>query len=239
LYFIILQLSVSALLDIVFLVILTVFLVFKLRSILGRENELDLVGKTKSAKSKSSTATIVDITPNEDEQKAKAFVSRYIPQNKDFISEEALQGFSIIQKKLPEITPEKFVSLAAEVLFLILESYDEGTLEPIMPLVSSEIYSNLNTALNMDKAGNIRQRISIIKVQEAKIIGSTISNDTMRVKVSFKTKQSQYTQSINSADPSKEDAQQELVVDAHDIWEFVKNQNDQSTVWIVSSIVPA
>lgn len=214
-------------LDIILLAMLAGFVIFKLRSVLGRRtgNERrrpDPFAEPAKGNDNGKVVRLPDRTAEPAESAAPATsmaagVMRIKLADDRFDEREFLQG--------------------AKVAFgMIVDAFAKGETEALRPLLSRELFEGFAAAIAArDKAGEV-QETTIVTIRSADIVEASLEHDVAKVTVEFVTEQVKVTRNaageVIDGDPDRIDI-------LTDIWTFARNIRSRDPNWeLVATRVP-
>ena len=183
--------------DIIVFAVIAVFLIYRLRSVLGKRT-----GYQKPP------------TPNQYTSKKYAPPKKNIPQLKDNEQKlltiyEAIEGFD----------HKSFLEGAKKAFEIIISAYNKGEKKTLKELVSKDVFSAFEKAINNKNNNPNSQFYSLVinGVEDAKL-----ENDIVKITLKFTSEQF-----VND--------DENTIIKKQDIWTFEKKVNSKSPEWILTS----
>jgi len=183
--------------DIIVFAVIAVFLIYRLRSVLGKRT-----GYQKPP------------TPNQYTSKKNAPPKKNIPQLKDNEQKlltiyEAIEGFD----------HKSFLEGAKKAFEIIISAYNKGEKKTLKELVSKDVFSAFEKAINNKNNNPNSQFYSLVinGVEDAKL-----ENDIVKITLKFTSEQF-----VND--------DENTIIKKQDIWTFEKKVNSKSPEWILTS----
>ena len=182
--------------DIIIFAAIAAFIIYRLRSVLGKRT-----GFEKKTQSPQTT------------QRQEAEEVRKIPSLLD--NEIKLEE---IYKKVNNFNHKQFLEGAKKAFEIIITSFNNGDKKTLKDLVSNEVYTAFEKAINEKNNNPSSQFYSLVidKVEEAKVEGNTIS-----ISLNFISEQ------MLNNDEGK-------IIKNKDTWTFEKPINSSSPKWILT-----
>jgi len=190
-------------LDILIFAIIAIFLVFRLKNILGTKSELN---ETKVKK-------------NNDTNEFSNVISIDKKQTKDEYDKEVIK----IQQIDKSFNKQEFLS-GSEVFFkMVLDSFVLGNLDKVKDFIKPSILKNFNLVINERKKEKETLIIDIKSINKIELISATVSKANIKINVLFETFQikalKDKTENIIDGDINEE-------ILVKDIWVFERKIND-------------
>lgn len=208
--------------DIVFLVIVAVVIIWRLFSIIGQ----DLGGNKDAFKNMSSMAdTQEKPTPKNPE--------KTIPNPRDIPPQETLANQDIItriQRVEPNFDAPHFINGAKICFANTLNAFADGNKQALQDLLAPETYHVFADVLDAREAKGERCISEVVGFIKIEILDMTVNGDMLEVEVDFTT--DQITATYDSEDrviaghPSD-------IVRLQDDWVFVRKIGDKAPQWYV------
>jgi len=183
--------------DIIVFAVIAVFLIYRLRSVLGKRT-----GYQKPP------------TPNQYTSKKNAPPKKNIPQLKD--NEQKLLT---IYEAIEDFDHKSFLEGAKKAFEIIISAYNKGEKKTLKELVSKDVFSAFEKAINNKNNNPNSQFYSLVinGVEDAKL-----ENDIVKITLKFTSEQF-----VND--------DENTIIKKQDIWTFEKKVNSKSPEWILTS----
>ena len=214
-------------LDLLILAIFAAFLVFRLRSVLGRRmgNERPPM-EPPAQRGGPRPAPAAD---NGNEENVVALPER---QSEDAFIEQAEgdlgENLRKIRSSDSSFNTETFVEGARAAFEMIVTSFATGDRETLRPLLSDEVYENFAGAI-VERAdqGNTME-MTLVGISSSEIIEASMDGRVAFVTVKFVTEQIEVTRDsggdVIEGDPTR-------VTPVTDIWTFARNTRSRNPNW--------
>jgi len=219
-----------AYIDILILAMIAVFIINRLRNVLGKKtgNESDIIKKFSINKSSSFEESIPDEVIKKPKEVKKGKLLNY--HNDPKINEV----LNKISQHNSDFTVESFIDGAKKAFEFIIKNYSDGKVKSLKKLVSKEIYSLFSSETNQRNKKKEQLEISLIGVKEPKIKKAEIYNKNFaRIIVKFITEQIQVTKNKKG---SIIDGDSNQILDIIELWTFTKNLTAKDPTWILEKI---
>ena len=182
--------------DIIVFAVIAVFIIYRLRSVLGKRtgfqkniNQQEFVKK--------------ETTPDE----------LKVPQLRE--NEQKLEA---VYKKVNSFNHREFLDGAKKAFEIIISSFNNGDKKTLKNLVSKDVYSAFEKAID-EKTNNPESQFYSLIVEG--IADAKVENDTISISVNFISEQM-----LNNDEGS--------IVKNKDTWTFEKPVNSSSPIWILT-----
>jgi predicted lipid-binding transport protein (Tim44 family) len=203
--------------DLIVLMILSVFVLFKLYTVLGKKEEEGAYGFDNQP-----TTNVVDLKPIKDEELEDEIEIR-TPLDKKI--QEAIQE---LRKTDPSITRRRFLLGAEKAFEAIIEAFSKGDKPMLKELLSKEVYDNFVEDIKIrNKEGQVLER-TIVSIGSSEIVDVKLDKAKLFFTVKFLSKQMN-TVKNKAGDIVKNKS---LHVEAmEDAWTFCKKLKSKSPNW--------
>ncbi len=219
--------------DIVVFFVITLFIILKLKSVLGTRNDTDNVRqktldeffKNQMNKNsvKSNNAEIIDIT------------NQINKNNQNTILELDVEVDDNVKKELKKINfdEKKFLKGAENAVEMINEAFSNKDLETLQELLSTKLYNNFKKQIEELNNQNRILKSSLISFLSKKIEDIKIINKNICINMLFEMEQINFVedQEGNVVMGNKKQIQK-----VKEKWTFEKKTNDKTNFWIIKNI---
>jgi len=217
-------------LDILILAMLAAFIIFRLRSVLGRRtgNERppgDAFSRgaetDKSADKKSRDRDNVVALPERDETAAEKPAAKEpkTPLEK---------GIAAVQAADPSFDEAGFLDGAKGAFEMIVTSFAMGDLGKVKGFLAKEVYDNFADAVEERLKGKETLETTVVGFKDTSLIEARMADRTAQVTVKFVSEQINATRDRNGA---VIDGDPEKPVDVTDIWTFARDTRSRDPNW--------
>ena len=214
-------------LDLLLFAAVAAFLVFRLRSVLGRRmgNERRPMGTSETPSNPQPQAA----TDNADEKNVVSLPDRnpddpFIEQAEGALGEHLRE----IRKSDPDFNTIKFSEGAKGAFEMIVTSFATGDTDTLKPLLSDEVYDNFSRAIKDRSDKGASMEMTLVGIQESDIIEASMDGTVAFVSIKFVSEQIEVTYNasgeISEGDPTQ-------VTTVTDIWTFARNTRSRNPNW--------
>lgn len=190
-------------LDILIFAIIAIFLVFRLKNILGTKTELDET-KVKKDNDTNNFSNVISIDKKQTKDEYDKEVIKIQQIDKSFNKQEFLSGSEVFFK-------------------MVLDSFVLGNLDKVKDFIKPSILKNFNLVINERKKEKETLIIDIKSINKIELISATVSKANIKINVLFETFQikalKDKTENIIDGDINEE-------ILVKDIWVFERKIND-------------
>ncbi|EDP62129.1 hypothetical protein BAL199_11141 [alpha proteobacterium BAL199] len=217
-------------LDIILLAMLAGFVIFKLRSVLGRRTGHERRPTDPFAESPETNdnGNIVRLPDRSAES---------VDGSDDDVPGSSMAA-GIMQIKLADdgFDERQFLQGAKSAFAMIVEAFAKGDVDGLRPLLSRELYGGFASAIEAcEKAGEI-QETTIVTIRSADVVEASLENSVAKVTVEFVTEQVKVTR---SSDGEVIDGDPDRIDILTDIWTFARDIGNRDPNWeLVATRVP-
>lgn len=226
-----------AYIDIILLALIAVFLVLRLRSILGERSDEEKNHKKpstpfyegkKTNKKDSSRDNVVtlDIKSRKKEKSEKDIKKDLL----SFCSEEATENAIALEKKYSDFSAKNFLQNAESAFSMILTAYADQSLTALKKLLSPSMYKEFQKSLSDRKKAKHSMTFSLVRV-EGKITKIDLKGKKATIHVCFNSEQVNVVYNEKKAVVDGDPKKVEL---CEDTWVFEKDMSTKSPIWLLS-----
>jgi predicted lipid-binding transport protein (Tim44 family) len=212
--------------DIIFFAMVAVFLVLRLRSVLGRRNGNErppgnIFGESPEDKGEDNVIRL----PERNRR----------PANEDVVAEEEPQtpldsALAAIGRADPNFDPNGFIGGARAAFEMIVGAFAAGDLKTLKPLLAPEVYNPFAEAIKTRTANGDVLSTEIIGIRKAEIVEAELRGSEAIVTVRFVSEQVNVTKDkegkIIDGDPQR-------VEDLVDLWTFARDTRSRDPNWLL------
>jgi predicted lipid-binding transport protein (Tim44 family) len=218
-----------AFLDIILLAMVAAFLVFRLRSVLGKRtgNERpptdpyagrDGAGQPEAPEGHDD-GTVVSLP----DRSAESDIPSDIPDGSP-----ATDGLKSIQAADSAFSVSEFVEGVRMAFEMVVTSFANGDRETLRPLLSDEVYENFAGAIVDRESRNETMEMTLVGIREAEVLEATMDGRVAFVTAKVVSEQIEVVRDAAgepvSGDPTK-------VSTVTDIWTFARNTRSRNPNW--------
>jgi len=208
--------------DIIILAMIAAFLVFRLRSVLGKRT-----GNERPPQNPYGDSTQTDNRETVGDDTVVALPGRG-PADDIPADTPASDGLKAIREADSGFSVQEFLEGARAAFDMVVTSFANGDKETLRPLLSDEVYENFSGAIEArDKAGETME-MTLVGIREADVLEANMDGRVAFVTVKFVTEQIEVIRDKDgepvSGDPSK-------VTTVTDIWTFARNTRSRNPNW--------
>lgn len=208
----------SQYIDIIVYACVAIFLVFRLRAVLGRRTGNERPPMASPLRDAAAPVVVprpggkvIDLVPNRPLGPLQA-------------------GFAAIQAADPAFRPEPFVEGARYAFEMIIKSFAAGDTATLRPLVSDDVYDSFTEVIRQRLAAKEVVDTKIVRMQDPEILEAMLEGRTAKLVVKFVTMQISVTRDaggqIVEGDPERQ-------AEHTDIWTFARNVRSSDPNWVL------
>jgi len=189
------------------------FLIFRLRSVLGR--------RTGHERRYDPT----DHGPVANNDKVIQLPDRDVRDTTDSPIEAGLAQIKVAERNFD---PEEFLVGARVAFEMVVTSFAKGDKETLRPLLSDEVYDNFATAIDQRESRDETLETTLVAIKESEFLEARLDGRIAYVVVRFVTEQINVTR---DADGKVVEGDAEHVTRITDIWTFARNTRSRDPNW--------
>lgn len=225
-------------LDILFFGAIAVFLVFRLRSVLGKRIGHEQKDARRFADYRLKPDKAGEKPANDtrrDDDKVVALPDRTAngdrggkPEAEPAAAGPVEPGLARIKTADPEFTKDGFLAGAKAAFEMIVAAYAAGDVATLRPLLSSEVFERFKTAIDQRRKAGETLSTTLVGIKSAEIIEAGLQDRTASLTVKFVSEQVNVT---TDAAGKVVDGDASQVTTVTDIWTFARNTRARDPNW--------
>jgi predicted lipid-binding transport protein (Tim44 family) len=225
-------------LDILFFAAIAVFLVFRLRGVLGKRVGTEQKDARRYADYRLNPDKADKPAPDgkREDGKVVALPDRSAERGarRDEAGEPATPagpveaGLAQIRLVDPDFSPESFLGGAKSAFEMIVTAYAAGDVGTLRPLLSNEVFDRFKNAIDQRRKANETLSTTLVGVKSAEIAEASLQDRIANVTVTFVTEQVNVTTDANG---KVVDGDASQVTTVTDIWTFARNTRQRDPNW--------
>lgn len=215
-------------LDLAFLAVIVLLLVFRLRSVLGTRPTSGENDKTESENKEFSK--VVDISEYrtlentlERENASDAFKNE---------APETFEGLKKIQEAFPLFNLNDFMNKAPKAFEYIASSFASGNKKDLKPLLSRDLYAKFEKAIDERESKNETAEFLLVGFKKIQLLKAGLTGNFAELTVEFETEQTNLIKDANGNIVAGDPTYIETVVD---VWTLRKDMKSADPVWILTA----
>lgn len=219
-------------LDIIFLLILALFLIFRLRSVLGTRPE------SKNINEKNTPdLNVVDIsdyrTVRADIENVKDFIDDTVSQeHMGTIDEGTAEVLEKIKKIDTTFSLKSFTAKASKAFEYIALAFAKGDKDSLKPLLTTELYDKFSSVIDKRNECGETVEFSLIGFDNVTVVKAELYGSIAELTVEFITEQ---TNLIKDADGNIVSGNPTYIESVMDIWTLRKDLKNKTPVWVLTA----
>jgi predicted lipid-binding transport protein (Tim44 family) len=220
--------------DIILFAMIAVFLVLRLRSVLGRRDGHEGDGHrdpfNQPDVSEREDSNIVQLS---EKSKSQDFVNQQNETAEKKAPKEepsSIPGINDIRKAAPAFSEEEFLSGAKLAFEMILGAFAVGDVAALRPLLNSEVMANFKHVIKDREDNEYTQENSLIGIKEAEIVEASVDKNTANVTVKFVSDQVNVTR---DKDGDAIEGDPKTVTQIIDFWTFSHKTKSRNPNWVL------
>jgi len=217
------------------LLALAIFFISRLRKVLGKHIDDDV--KKPGARPRNTTMPRGQVVNLRDARSPEAIdaavhqVEDDAPLLADIDDPDVSKGLGDIKAADPAFNVREFLNGAKMAFEMILEAYNNGDKALLKDLLSKEIYTDFENAIEARKTADTHEESTLLSVESADITRAKLRGKTAEVTVTFVSEQVTVERDKNGEIVAGDPSQAELVTDE---WTFTRETRSQNPNWILA-----
>jgi predicted lipid-binding transport protein (Tim44 family) len=208
--------------DIILFAMIAVFLVLRLRSVLGRrtgyERRRDPFVQRAETPADNKVVTL---------EPSKVTV---MPPSPASPGDAVAAGFDAIRRADPGFDPVQFLAGARAAFELVVGAFAKGDKAALRPLLSDAVFGPFSSAIDERVAAKETLETRIVRLASAEIVEAGLSGRTAEVTVKLVSEQINVTRAV---DASIVDGNPEQPVEKTDFWSFARDTRSSDPNWVL------
>ena len=217
--------------DILILAMIAVFIINRLKNVLGKKtgNEQDIVEKfTRGKSSFKESSPDKTFQKSESKQKENLSLKEFHPDKTINNNLKSIHGLDL------NFSIEDFTNGAKKAFEFIISNYSKEKIKPLKRLLSPEIFDDFELQIKERTRNNQNLDITIISIKDTKITNSKILKKNIAfITVNFLSEQVQVTKNLDG-EIIEGDSNQ--ILDINENWTFKRNLKNKDPNWILDKI---
>jgi len=223
-----------AFIDILIFAMIAAFLVYRLRSVLGRRH----------GEERQRPNPYAPPPPQQQRPSAPDNVI-HIPQRQPQSEPEPApgepvsiaQGVAQIRAADPSFDEKGFVQGARGAFEMIVEAFAKGDKDTLRPLLAPDVFANFEGAIDARAAAAEMMETKVLGFDEVDITAARMQGPEARVAIRFQTRQ---TSVVKNADGAILDGDPNEPLEVVDLWTFARDTRSRDPNWLlVETAVPS
>jgi predicted lipid-binding transport protein (Tim44 family) len=223
-------------LDILFFAAIAVFLVFKLRSVLGKrighEQQPtrrfgDIFAKREPAANDTARSAdkVIPLPDRRNEPTPAVAAEADKPAGRPLDI-----GIARIRAADPEFSPDGFLGGARGAFEMIVAAYAAGDVGALKPLLNAEVFERFRAAVEQRRKAGEKLETTLVGIRSASLVEAELADKLASVTVKFVSEQVNVTRDssgkVVEGDPAR-------VATVTDIWTFQRNVRSRDPNWVL------
>ena len=214
--------------DILILAMIAIFIVNRLKNVLGKKtgNEHDIVEKYSRSKTNFKESPPDQISKSNQNQK---------PVNDVFFHKDPKINSDLreIYNQDENFDSKEFLDGSKKAFEFIIKNYSEEKLEPLKKLLSSSIYRDFESQIDARVKKSQNLDITIIGIKSAEIVKASLKSKIALICVKFSSEQVQVVKDLEGKIVEGDNNQ---ILSIDEKWSFSKNLKSKDPNWTLEKI---
>jgi predicted lipid-binding transport protein (Tim44 family) len=220
--------------DIIFFAMIAIFLILRLRGVLGKRDRNDGAGFLDLFKQDLDT----DKTKYETKDNNVVKLSKIDNKSEDFeeilsaaeTSSPLTDGILQVQECDTNFNQEDFLVGARVAFEMILKSYASAEVDVLKPLLSNEVFGNFSKAIqDRENAGHVMED-TLVGIKKSEMVEAYMEGDCANITIKFESEQ------VNAVRDENGDVVQgsaDVILTTTDFWTFARETKSKDPNWLL------
>ncbi|PKR54690.1 hypothetical protein COO20_08035 [Thalassospira marina] len=216
--------------DIILFALIAIFLVLRLRSVLGRKTGNEKQGPTDVYGRRTQNDANGTSPRDSTAQHGSDNVYRLPDSNRKSTAENTVSSPALTQIQLADgsFSQQEFLNGARMAFEMIVESFAKGDKDTLSSLLSPEVYKNFSSAIDDRATSDEHEETTLVGIKSAVIHDASVEGRTAYITVKFISEEVSIMRNkagdVISGDPNN-------VIEAEDLWTFARNLESSDPNW--------
>ena len=201
---------------------IAVFLIMRLRSVLGSRDGFEKPPVNGPAPRDDAPAPrrfeVIEGGPDTD-------ITDHVPEDSD--TAKALGRMKAVD---PDFSVTDFLSGARGAYEMILMSFENGTLDDILPFLSRDVFESFDEVVQLRERENLRVDAEFVGVRELTLTEATFDEATSDAEITIRF-MGELTSVVRNAEGDIVEGDPNVIKRQKDIWTFARNMKSDSPNW--------
>jgi predicted lipid-binding transport protein (Tim44 family) len=228
--------------DIIFFAMIAIFLILRLRGVLGKRDGREGSGLSSFFKQDVDTVKPkrkngVNLSNNDYNDVEEIDLESRVEKKpfkeskaKNIVTDPLTTGIEQIQNSDPTFNKENFIDGARVAFETILSAYASANVDELRTLVSKEVYTNFASAIQTrEKAGYIMED-TLIGITESELVEAHMDGSDAHVSIEFT---SQQVNALRDEGGDVVEGDDTAVLTVTDLWTFARNTTNLDPNWLL------
>lgn len=214
-------------LDIIIFAVIALFLVFRLRSVLGRRTGHERPPPDRLSPQKSEAPTNDNVVELAD-RAARPEDAEDADSATEVSDDPLAAGLTQIKIADSNFDPLEFATGARSAFEMVVQAFAEGDLKTLRSLLNDEVYDNFSAAVQQREGADEELETTVIGVKKADIFEARVEGRMAFITLKFLSEQVNVTRDkggeVIDGDPNR-------ITEITDIWTFARNTRARDPNW--------
>jgi predicted lipid-binding transport protein (Tim44 family) len=216
--------------DIILFALIAIFLILRLRSVLGRKTGNEKQGPTDVFGRRTHEDAAGQNQKDGNPPSGEDNVYRLPDTSRNSETENQVSNPALTQIQLADrsFTQQDFLNGARMAFEMIVESFAKGDKETLKSLLSPEVYKNFATAIDDRASSDEHEETTLVGIKSAVIHDANVEGRTAYITIKFVSEEVSIVRNkagdVISGDPNN-------VIEAEDLWTFARNMESSDPNW--------
>ena len=213
-------------LEIIFFAMIAVFIVLRLRNMLGRRtgnehnSQREFTKRQNDASASSDVGNVVNIN-----DRAEVNLNNLNEDINEGVKKDFL--YKIIESD-PSFNEKDFIQGAKTAYDMILSSFSSGDTDTLRMLLDDDVYSDFQSAINNREVNNETLETTLVSIKSAEILDTLVKGRLIEITVKF---DSETINVIRDSDGNVLSGDPKEIKQVKDLWTFARDAQSEDLNW--------
>lgn len=219
--------------DIILFAMIAVFLILRLRSVLGRRDGhegggfADMINRIQDPDKKKKAEgagndNIVHLDHKNEPENGEA-----LPEEGEEVT-PLVKGLRAIAQADKDFDPDEFISGGRIAFEYILGAYASGDSKSLKPLLSPDVFANFDVSIRERKDAGQTMEETLVGIRKAEVVEAELNGTEAQVTVKFVSDQ---VHAVYNSEGAVVDGDPNKIVVVTDFWTFVRDTRSRDPNW--------
>ena len=212
-------------LDLILFAMIAAFLVFRLRSVLGRRTGNEQPPQDPVSQSQGDPAQNDNVVDLHERAEPEEQDDTFEAESSD---DPLVAGVAQIRAADSSFSPDPFCEGAKSAFEMIVQAFAEGDVKTLRSILNDEVYENFSAAVTQRQEAEEKLETTVISIKNSDLLEARVEGRMAFVTVKF---QSEQVNVIRDKDGEVVDGDPTQVTEVTDIWTFARNTRARDPNW--------
>lgn len=215
--------------DIIFFAAIAIFIVLRLRSVLGKR-----IGHEQTFMPKKTEGTADRIISLPERERGEGLMERKedVISPDDIGNPEVVAGLMAIRNKNPGFEPRTFLTGAKAAFEMIINAYNQGDADTLRMLLSKDLYKRFDEDMQERKESGRREETTLVAIKDAEITEVELKGSHASITTRFISEQIHL---VRDGEGKIIEGKPSDIHQMEDLWVFSRDVTSADPNWVLES----